>query len=269
MRFPNGFPGWVDLTTPDATGATDFYTSLFGWVANDVPTDGGPPYTMLYLGEVGDGNLVCGLGPQMPEQREAGVPSTWVTYVMVGDVDEMVTAAPGAGGSVVMPAMDVMTQGRMALVADPSGAVIGLWQPRDHQGADAFNTPGTWVWSELQSRDVGAALPFYEEMFGWRWEKMPPDSGSDYVVAHLDAKGEAAEGVDTSVAGAMAMPPGVPDEAPSGWNVYFGVTDCDEAAARIAELGGSVVAGPMDAGGMRFAVVTDPFGAYFHIMTVE
>lgn len=261
MRYPNGFPGWIDLATPDQAGATAFYCSLFGWTSVDVPTDAGTTYTMLSL----DGKLVAGLGPQQPEQAQAGVPSTWTTYVMVGDVDEMVTATPGAGGTVLVPAFDVMTSGRMAMVADPSGAMIGLWQPNEHQGADVFNEVGTFTWAELQTRDIAGALPFYEELFGWRWEK---SSAGDlpYLVAHLDAKGDAAEGVDTSVAGAMATPPGVAEEAPSMWGVYFAVAACDDAVAKAQQLGGSLVAGPMDIDMGRWALLSDPYGAMFYVM---
>jgi uncharacterized protein len=264
MRYPNGFPGWIDLATPDQAGATAFYTALFGWSAADMPTDAGTTYTMLSKGE----RLVAGLGPQPPEQAQAGVPSSWTTYVMVGDADEMVTATPGAGGMVLVPAFDVMSSGRMAVVADPSGAVIGLWQPKDHQGADVFNEVGAYCWSELQSRDLAAALPFYEELFAWRWEQ---SSAGDmpYVVAHLDAKGEAAEGVDTSVAGAMATPPGVPDEVPSVWGVYFQVADCEDTVATARDLRGSVVVEPMDMDTGRWAMLSDPFGAMFYVMSMD
>jgi predicted enzyme related to lactoylglutathione lyase len=263
MRYPNGFPGWVDLATPDQAGATAFYTALFGWTAEEVPTDTGSTYTMLSL----DGQLVCGLGPQQPDQVSAGVPSAWTTYVIVGDVEEIVAAAPGAGGSVVVPAFDVMTSGRMAVVADPTGAMLGLWQPRDHQGADVFNDVGAFAWAELQTRDIAAALPFYEELFGWRWEQSS-GGGMPYLVAHLDAKGEGAEGVDTSVAGAMSTPPGVPDEAPSWWGVYFTVAACDDAVAATQDLGGSLVVGPMDIDMGRWALLSDPFGAMFYVMSV-
>ncbi len=263
MRYPNGFPGWIDLSTPDQAGATAFYTALFDWRAAEVPTDVGTTYTMLSLGE----RLVAGLGPQPPEQVQAGVPSTWTTYVMVGDADEMVTATPGAGGTVLVPAFDVMTSGRMAMVADPSGAVIGLWQPRDHQGADVFNEAGTFSWAELQSRDLAAALPFYEELFGWRWEQSSAGD-SPYIVAHLDAKGAAAEGVDTMIAGAMPMPPGVPDEAPSLWGVYFSVVSCDDSVATAQDLGGSLVVGPMDIDMGRWAMLSDPFGGMFYVISM-
>jgi predicted enzyme related to lactoylglutathione lyase len=263
MRYANGLPGWVDLATPDQAGATAFYSSLFGWTAEDMPTDVGTTYTMLSL----DGRLVCGLGPQPQEQAAAGVPSTWTTYVLVGDVDEVVAATPGAGGTVVVPAFDVMSSGRMGIVADPSGAMLGLWQPYNHQGADVFNEVGAFCWAELQTRDISAALPFYEELFGWRWEQA--SSGDmPYLVAHLDAKGDAAEGVDTSVAGAMSMPPGVPDEAPSMWGVYFTVADCDATVTRAKELGGTLVVDPMDIDMGRWAMLSDPFGAMFYIMSM-
>lgn len=263
MRYPNGFPGWIDLATPDQAGATAFYCDLFGWTSEDMPTDAGTTYTMLSK----DGQLVAGLGPQQQEQQAAGVPSVWTVYVLVGDVDEIVAATPDAGGSVLVPAFDVMTSGRMAMVADPSGAVLGLWQPREHQGADVFNAPGTFSWAELQTRDIAAALPYYEEVFGWRWETMEA-GGSPYLVAHLDAKGDAAEGVDTSVAGAMSTPPGVPDEAPSMWGVYFAVADCDETVAHAQRSGGSLVTGPMDIDMGRWALLSDPYGGMFYVISM-
>jgi hypothetical protein len=261
MRYPQGLPGWVDLTTSDPAAATSFYTALFGWSAEQVPTDAGPPYTMLRL----DGRLVAGLGPQTAEMQSAGAPPTWNTYVLVGDVDEIVTAAVDAGGRVLMPAMDVMGSGRLGMIADPAGAALGLWQPRDHQGADVFNVPGAVCWNELQSRDLAAALPFYEELFAWRWERSMA-GGGEYFVAHLDAKGSAAEGVDTSVAGAMAVPPGLPDEVPSTWGVYVSVADLDETVARAHEHGGSSLTDAMSFETGRFAVLADPQGAVFNVM---
>ena len=262
MRYPNGLPGWVDLATPDQAGATTFYCDLFGWTADDQPTDAGTTYTMLSL----DGQLVAGLGPQQPDQVAAGVPPAWTVYVLVGDADEVVAATPDAGGAVIVPAFDVMTSGRMAMVADPSGAVLGLWQPRDHQGADVFDVPGAFSWAELQTRDIAAALPYYEEVFGWRWESSPV-GGSEYLLAHLDAKGDAAEGVDTSVAGAMPMPPGVPEEAPSAWGAYFAVEDCQATVAAATSSGGSVVVEPMEFSMGTWALLADPSGAMFYVMS--
>lgn len=153
-----------------------------------------------------------------------------------------------------MPAMDVMTEGRMAFIGDPSGAVCGLWQPVDHEGAEVFNLPGTLTWNELQTRDLPAAKAFYSEVFGWRWNDADQDG---YFMVMLDAK----EGDDKANGGAMATPPGVPDEVPSFWAVYFAVEDCAASVATAAELGGTTFWGPMDMGFGTYAGVTDPTGA--------
>lgn len=252
MELTEGLFGWVDLATSDVEAARAFYTGLFGWEGTDVPTPMGPAYTMFRK----DGKLVAGMGPQPPGMAEAGAPPVWSSYIMAHDVDATLAAVEAAGGTVVMPAMDIMTEGRMAMVADPSGAVVGLWQPRDHEGAELFNVPGTLTWNELQTRDLAAATAFYAEVFGWRWEPM---EGSDYLVANIDAK----EGEDKSNGGAMTMPDMVPAEAPSMWNVYFAVTDCDESVTRAVELGGSVFLPAMAMGPGRFAGITDPTGAMF------
>jgi len=67
----------------------------------------------------------------------------------------------------------------------------------------------------------------------------------------------------------MAPPPTRPAEAPNSWGVYFAVTDTDKAVARINELGGATVAPPMDIEPGRFAVVTDPAGAFFQVITLK
>ena len=179
----------------------------------------------------------------------------WNSYVIVEDVDEVLKAAEAAGGTVLMPGMDVMTQGRMAMMADPSGGVVGLWQPRDHDGAELFNAPGALTWNELQSRDVESAKAFYSEVFGWRWERIEGDF--DYYVGHLDTK----ESKDTSNCGAMTIPDVAPATMPSTWMVYFAVPDCDEWLAKAVELGGQVFMPAMDMGPGRFGGITDPTGA--------
>ncbi len=80
---------------------------------------------------------------------------------------------PAAGGQVIAPAMDIMSQGRMAMIADPSGAVVGLWQPMDHQGAELFNAPGSLTWNELQTRDLESAMAFYARSSDGRGPRDP------------------------------------------------------------------------------------------------
>ena len=253
MGKPSGLFGWVDLMTTDVEAARAFYAGLFGWESEELPVGPDYSYTQFRKG----GALVAGMGPMPPGSPE-GVPPVWASYVLVDDADAVVAAASAAGGTVVMPPMDIMDSGRQAMLADPSGAVVGLWQPGTHHGADLFNAPGSLTWNELQTRDLDAATAFYSAVFGWRWEPMD-DSG--YLVGHLDTK----TGDDTSNCGAMTMPPGVPEQMPSRWVVYFAVADCDESVARAQELGGSVVMPAMEMGPGRFAGLTDPTGAMFFL----
>ena len=251
MRYPNGLFGWADVMTRDPGRAIEFYEGLFGWTHVDQPTPMGPPYTQFFK----DGQLVCGLSPMMPGVPEE-IGAFWTSYVLVEDADAAAAAAEAAGGTVTMPPMDVMDQGRMAMLSDPTGASVGLWQPAAHQGADVFNVPGAMTWNELQTRDIKAALPFYEKVFGWEWVD-GPDSG--YYVANIPAK----EGDDKSNAGAMTTPPGVPDEAPNVWMVYFAVEDCDTAMAAAQGLGGEVFLPAMEMGPMKFGGLIDPTGGMF------
>lgn len=254
MKHTPGLFGWVDLMSRDVGASKDFYCALFGWTATDMPTPMGVDYTQFAL----DGQTVAGLGPMPPDMAATDMPSVWNSYVLVEDADEIAVKAAAAGGQVVMPAMDVMDQGRMLMVADPAGAVVGVWQPMLHEGAEVFNVPGSLTWNELNSWDVEASKAFYAEVFGWVWADAQMEG---YSVAKLPGK----PGDDKSNAGAMAMPPGVPQGAPSSWMVYFAVGDCDAAMAKATELGGSVFLPAMDMGTGRFGGLVDPTGAMFMV----
>lgn len=252
MKLKQGQFGWVDLSTTDVAAAKAFYAGLFGWQYEDMPTPMGVDYTMCRVRD----KLVAGLGPMSPGMLDVGAPSTWNSYVIVKDVDEVAARTVEAGGAVVMPAMDVMTAGRMAMVAGPDGAVLGLWQPVEHQGAELFGEPGSLAWNELQSRDLAAGMRFLSDVLGWRWE--PQGEAMDYHICHVDDSG-----ADSGNGGAMNMPDGVPPEAPSMWVVYFEVTDCDDSVRRLTELGGELFLPPMQMGPNRFAGGADPTGAMF------
>lgn len=252
MKLTEGLFGWVDLMSTDTGAARDFYTKLFGWTADDVPTPVGVPYTQFYNA----GALVAGMAPVPPNLGQ--MPSVWNSYVITADVDGAAERAVAAGGKVVMPVMDIMTQGRMGMFADPSGAVVGAWQPNEHQGADVFNVPCSLTWNELQTRDLAAALPFYADVFGFVWQDGPTP---DYKIGTLPDK----PGEDKSNCGAMSMPPDVPEGVPSFWMVYFAVEDCAAAMEAAVELGGSVLFPAMEMGPGTFGGLTDPTGAAFAV----
>lgn len=243
-EYAPGTPSWVDIGT-DVEGAKTFYGSLFGWGTEDA---GPPEETGGYGFFTQDGKMVAGYAPQ----QNPGPPA-WATYVTVADADEAALKVEKAGGAVVMPPMEVMTAGRMAVFTDPTGAFFSVWQPGEHAGAQVVNEPGAYCWSELNTRDIDRAKEFYAAVFGW--EPATSDGPMEYTEFKLGGE---------SVAGGMALPAEVPAEVPPHWLVYFMVEDVDTALASAQQLGASLVAGPMDIpGGGRFVIVQDPQGGTF------
>ncbi|MGI9647829.1 MAG: VOC family protein [Acidimicrobiia bacterium] len=256
--FAHGVPSWTDLATSDVEGAKAFYGAVFGWAAEDQPTDQGVPYTMLSKG----GKVVAGLGPIPPDQAAAGMPPMWNSYVNVDSVDATIGKVTGAGGSVLMPAMDVMDAGRMAFVADPTGAAIGLWQAGSHKGAELVNEHATLSWNELMTDDTAAATQFYTDVFGWRAEttEMP---GGLYTSFWADGNVEG-----NAAAGMMAKTEDMGD-FPNYWGVYFSVDDVDAILGAVKDNGGQVLMPPMDIPQVgRMAVVQDPQGASMSVITM-
>lgn len=237
---------WVELATTDPPAAKAFYAGLFGWEPHDMPVDGGRLYTMLRL----DGKDVGALFEQPVEQR-GRVPPNWLSYVSVDDVEAVGARAGELGATLVVEPLAVMDAGRMAVLADPHGAVFALWEPGRHFGAGLVNDPGALSLNQLNTTDPDEARRFYSELFGWRVEFTGTDE-QDYWGIY---NGDALNG------GMMPLPPGSP--APPHWLAYFTTADLDAAAARIEELDGRVVVPITPIGVGRILVARDPQGATF------
>lgn len=252
QRYDHGVPSWIDLGSPDLEAAKAFYGGLFGW---DTPA--GPPeaggYSVCELG----GKTVAGLGPKM----NPDFPTVWMTYVNVDNAEATVTKVSAAGGTVFMPPMQVMDVGHMAIFADPAGAVLGLWQPGTHMGAQLANEPGAFCWNELITTDLEGSKAFYQAVFGWDAEDATTPEG-----AHVYTEWKLA---GRSIGGMMAKTPEMPAEMPPSWSVYFAVADADAAVAKTQELGGSLLMGPTDIEPGRFAVVSDTQGAVFNVLQLK
>jgi hypothetical protein len=240
---------WADLGTTDAAAAKKFYRTLFGWEHADVPA-GPSVYTLFQI----HGRDVGGLYQLDPKQQE-GVPPHWMSYISVASADESAARAEKLGAKVLMPAFNVMNKGRMAVLQDPTGAHVSLWQPQSHIGAMLGAEPGTPCWNELMTTDVARARTFYTELFGWGTKEMAMGGPDPYVVFQQG---------DKSVAGMMATPA---PQIPPHWMEYFQVADCDAQTAKAKSLGAAVLAGPMDVPTVgRFATLADPQGAAFSII---
>lgn len=251
-QYAPGTPSYVDVSAPDVDAAAAFYTALFGW---DCVAAGSPEQTGGYRMFERDGKTVAGLGPVAE-----GAPPAWTTYISVADADEAAEAARAAGGRVLLEPMDVMTAGRMAMLADPEGAVFAIWQAGDHIGAQIVGEPGALCWNELQTRDPEGAAAFYGALFGWRAQAAAAPDGSEYGVWQLGER---------AVGGRMVIGEGFPPGVPASWLAYFAVEDADAAVARLRELGGAVLVEPFDTPAGRIAVVADPPGAMFAVMAMS
>jgi uncharacterized protein len=223
---------WAELGTTDVEAATAFYTDVFGWEV--------PETTGFRL----DGDDVAGL--------QAADEARWRSRLSVEDVDALVERVRELGGEVLAGPFDAERAGRVAAVADPTGAAVDLWQPRELAGAARVNDVGCMCWNELASPDPGRAREFYGALLGWEVE--PEDSG--YGVIRRDG----------AVNGGIRPQQ---DGEPAHWLVYFTVESCDDAIVAVRAGGGSVIAGPMDTATGRVAAVRDPQGAAFGVFEGE
>jgi uncharacterized protein len=246
---PVGAPCWVDLMTSDPAGSRAFYGEVFGWAAdNPQPEFGG------YFNFTKNGVYVAG---GMANQPDMDVTNVWSVYLTSDDARKTVEAAASSGGHVVVPAMDVGELGTMAVVVDPGGATIGLWQPGLHQGFGVHGEAGTPSWFELHTRDYEASIAFYRDVFHWDTSVVGDTADFRYTtLVHGDQQ----------LAGVMDATAFLPSDVPSHWSVYFGVDDADAALSTIVGLGGSIVQPAEDTPYGRLATAADPAGARFKLV---
>jgi uncharacterized protein len=245
-KYAPGTFSWTDLATTDQDGAKQFYGQLFGWSAVDFPIDENTTYSMMQIG----GKDVAAISPQPQQQRDAGVPPLWNSYITVESADATADRAQELGATVHAPAFDVMDVGRMAVIQDPQGAFFMPWEPKQHIGASLVNAPGALSWNELASVDPEASADFYRELFGW---KIEPFEGTPMTYLGIqNSEGHGNGGIRSTM-----------ENEPTYWLVYFGTADADADVARAGELGGTVLAPATEIGVGTIAVVQDPQGAVF------
>ena len=262
-----GVPCWIDTSHPDPEAVLPFYSGLFGWEFENVMPAGSP--VKYFIGRIRGGD-VAGIS-EIPE----GAPpaAAWNTYIWVDSADDAAARVRKAGGAVVSEPFDVMSSGRMAVLADTEGAVFSVWQANEHKGAKVVNEHGSLNFNGLATRDVDAAKAFYGDVFGWEALTLP--SGLMWTLpGYGDHLEESTPGLREQMAG-MGAPDGFidvvasldpiadGDPAQPNWSVTFAVDDADATAAKARELGGEVVTGPIDAPWVRMAVIKDPQGATF------
>jgi predicted enzyme related to lactoylglutathione lyase len=246
---PTGAPTWVDLMTSDVAASRAFYCDLFGWTAEEPAEEFGGYFSFRK-----DGVRMAGC---MAQQSEPAGPDVWSVYLTTDDAEKTLEAAAANGGQVLVPAMPVGDLGVMAVVTDPTGATIGVWQPGTFVGLTVLGESGAASWFELHTRDHAAAVNFYRDVFGWDTTAMSDTPEFRYTVQ--------TNGGDP-LAGVMDASAFLPDGVPAHWSVYFAVDDTDAALAKTVELGGSVLLPAEDTPHGRLATALDPTGAQFKLV---
>ena len=235
---------WHEQVSSDPGQAQDFYTQLFGW-GTEVFKAGEVEYTMFSSGGQNHG----GFGKAM----EGAPPPHWLSHVAVENLEATIEKVKSAGGRLAAGPFEMSEVGRMAIVADPQGAYVGIYEPESDDPAPE----GVFVWDELGTTDVDSAQRFYEEVFGWTTSDMGPEYGGYRIFNRSE----------TGIAGLMSLPE---ESMPAYWQPYVAVDDPDGTTAKAIELGASALMEPMDVPAVgRLAVLRDPQGATFGIIRPE
>lgn len=244
---PPGSFAWVELATTDQEQAKQFYAPLFGWSHTDLPMGPGQVYTLFQIGD-----RAAAAGFQI-KPEEAAIPPHWHIYVSVESADTAVARARELGGNIIEGPFDVSTFGRMAVIADPTGAVFSIWEPKTHSGIGVSGEPGTLCWADLSTPDPAKATEFYARLFGWNISPGQNDS-SGYL--HIQNGNDFIGGIPP----AAHLDPSVPPH----WLVYFLVDDVDASAQTATHRGGRLVMNPSTIENVgRMCIIQDPQGAVF------
>ena len=244
---PIGAPCWVDLWTSDVERSRRFYSELFGWEAQEPsPEHGG------YFMFTRQGVPVAGA---MGDMGEMHANNTWKPLLATDDIERTLKLAGEHGATINSPAMAVDNLGSQAVIADPSDAVIGIWQADRFPGFTVINEPEAVLFVAIDVHDYQAQIAFYRQVFGW--EPLEEEVDGHHYAGFMDPEtGRPLAGIGDEVENLE------PGEAPV-WCVIWQCDDVDAAVAMVRSLGGTVIKGPEDGGLGRSARVADPTGARF------
>lgn len=239
---------WIDMGAPDMDSARSFYRAVFDWNFSDPG-----PAEMRYYSMIQSGGGVVGGFYQAEE--ESSTPAQWMPYILT-EVDACASKVVEAGGILVKEPFDVGPAGRMALVADPTGAQFALWQWSGEATPTLRGEANSVGWNELLTSEPATAAAFYTTVFGWTTvtHDMPTGPYTEFKIGEQSV-------------GGMLKNPDQCEGVASHWLTYFAVEDCDAKVAVAAQAGATVAVDPTDIPKVgRFSVMTDPQGTTFAVI---
>ena len=256
--YPHGVPCWVEALVPDPGAARAFYAGVFGWefsAPGAMPGEAAESAT-YYVARLRDRDIA---GVAMLPDAAAG--PGWMTQVRTESAEASAAAARDAGGRVLAGPLEIPPVGRMAVIADPAGAVFAAWEPSLREGAQLVNEPSAWSMSMLTTPSPEVAAEFYEAVFGWHAESFGPGIWMLRLPGFVG--GEPSQPVPRDVVAVL----GQGEDSEAVWSVDFWIADVEAAAAAAGELGGEVLEPPSPQPGAPFvsATLADPSGARFSI----
>lgn len=243
-----GTPCWASLAASDLDAAQEFYGALLGWEFTPGLRGVGP-----YARALADGRPVAGIG-ELPYR--SGLPVDWITYFAADSADDVAQRIRDHGGTVAVGPLDSERAGRLAVAADPQGAVFGLWQARELRGWPSWRGAGVPVWSELVTPAPERAADFYRGVFT-----------TESLVSGSAEPGAVTLGVDGQPVAGLGPCPNRGDRA--HWRIHFAVADTDAVARRALELGGLVDLAARDTSHGRVALLRDPQGGPFAVAQLQ
>lgn len=245
---------WVELLAKDIAQASKFYTALLDWKIDSMPLNEDESYFMYKVDDVS----IAG-GMQINEQMlNDHVPALWYSYVLVQDIQETVKLATTLGAMIIKDVSDVLNIGKMAILIDPTGAVLNLWQATGESEGQRIpaNIPGNVAWNELVTPDIEKAGKFYSELFNWTLDTKKMPSGETYTTFMMGEK---------ALGGMLA--PCKDDKQGPRWDVYFATADINKSLIKAKELGATPCYEPLTVEGVgTFTMLKDPQNVCFSII---
>ena len=252
MTNPHGRFAWHELSTTDPRAGMAFYPQITAWTTQLM--DDRPDYSLW----MNDGSPIGGVATLRDTVEASSAHAHWLAYVRVYDVDACARQVAALGGRVRVAPKEVPNIGCWAVVSDPQGGVIGLYEPASNELV-RYSAPrrGEFSWHELMTTDYKAAFEFYRALF--RWETVSKYDMGEMGIYHLfGQKGQTFGGMFNTLVG-------VPSP---NWMCYVRVDDVKPRAETLTMLGGIVMNGPMEVpGGDWIVQCMDPQGATFALHT--
>ena len=249
--IPTGRFVWFEYISKDPKKAQAFYGEVFNWKTQNMPAQGGAKgdYTMIAI----DGDTIGGYPPFME-----GMPphAHWISHLQVADANASIAKVKSSGGKVLKDAVKMGDFGTWAVVADPTGAALCLWQPGRAEGTGDFKGKnGTFCWNELMTDNPDKAVAFYKAIGGFTDKAQDMGEHGTYHVLEHDGKPRA---------GVMKKPM---ENVPNAWLPYVQVASADQTAEKAKRNGANIIVPGTDIPNVgRFAWFSDPNGAVLGVL---